>query len=314
MVAPERATRLELAVPDALDGERVDRVIAMIGDVSRREALELVAAGSVWVDGIPPQKPSERLRAGATIVIELPERVDELVPAPDIEVPVVHADDQVLVVDKPAGLVVHPGSGVRSGTMIQALLAQFPDLAAAGGPPDRPGIVHRLDRGTSGLLMVARTEAAREALSAQLAARTVDRRYLALVWGRVESAEGLIDAPLGRSPREPTRRAVIAGGRPARTRYQVLDRCDDPGVTLLSCTLETGRTHQIRAHVEAIGHPVVADHRYAIRKESLGLSRPFLHAAELGFEHPATGERLSFRSELPDELAGLLERLGLSPR
>ncbi len=305
-------TRLEVSVPEALDGERIDRVVSMLADVSRREALDLVGEGRVSVDGRPPGKPSERLAAGATIVVLLPEKDDVLAPAPDIDVPVVYADEHVLVVDKPAELVVHPGSGVADGTLVQALLAVYPDIASAGGESDRPGIVHRLDRGTSGLLMVARTNEARLSLSAQLAERTVLRRYLTLVWGNLTSNEGLIDAPLGRSPRDATRRAVVVGGRPARTRYRVIDRADDPGVSMLVCRLETGRTHQIRAHLEAIGHPVVADVRYAPRQPMLGLERPFLHAAELGFDHPVTGESMRFTSPLPPALSDLARSVGLT--
>ncbi len=305
-------TRLEVSVPEALDGERVDRVVSMLADVSRREALDLIANCRVTIDGQTPGKPSDRLVAGVELVVFLPERDDILAPAPDIEVPVVYVDQHVIVVDKPAELVVHPGSGIAEGTLIQALLARYPDIAGAGGEPERPGIVHRLDRGTSGLLMVARTDQARLALSAQLAERSVLRRYLTLVWGNLESNEGLIDAPLGRSPRDATRRAVVVGGRPARTRYRVLGRHDDPALTLLVCRLETGRTHQIRAHLEAIDHPVVGDLRYAPRQPMLGLKRPFLHAAQLGFEHPVTGEPLRFASPLPPALAELADSLGLT--
>ncbi len=304
-------TRLEVSVPDALDGERVDRVVSMVADVSRREALELIVNRRVTVGGQVPGKPSDRIVAGALLVVMVPERPDVLAPAPEIDVPVVYVDDHVIVVDKPAELVVHPGSGVPDGTLIQALLAVYPDLANAGGDADRPGIVHRLDRGTSGLLMVARTNEARQSLSAQLAERSVVRRYLALVWDRLASNEGLIDAPLGRSPRDATRRAVVAGGRPARTRYRVLGRNDDPALTMLVCRLETGRTHQIRAHLEAIGHPVVGDLRYAPRQPMMGLRRLFLHAAELGFEHPVTGESMRFNAPLPDALAELAQSLRL---
>lgn len=303
--------RVEVSVPEALAGERVDRVVSMVADLSRKEALELIAGGGVTVDGQIPVKPSERMEFGAVIGIDVPERAPLLAPAPDIEVPIVYVDEHVIVVDKPAGLVVHPGAGLTEGTMIQALLAVYPDLADAGGEAERPGVVHRLDRGTSGLLMVARTHEVRLDLSAQLAKRTVVRRYLALVWGTFESTSGLIDAPLGRSPRDPTRRAVVANGRPARTRYEVLARVDEPDVTLLSCRLETGRTHQIRAHLDAIDHPVVADHRYAPRRQALGLRRPFLHAAELGFDHPVTGEHHRFTSSLPSDLSRFLVSIGI---
>ncbi|MEZ5228008.1 MAG: pseudouridine synthase [Acidimicrobiales bacterium] len=182
-MADDSERRLDVCVPEALGGERVDRVVAMLADVSRREAQALISEDRVTVDGRPPAKPSDRLEVGAALVVVVPHRTDVLSPAPDVDVPVVYVDDHLLVVDKPAALVVHPGSGVSDGTMIQALLAVYPDIVDAGGEAERPGIVHRLDRGTSGLLMVARTEVARVSLSGQLADRSVLRRYLTLVWG-----------------------------------------------------------------------------------------------------------------------------------
>jgi 23S rRNA pseudouridine1911/1915/1917 synthase len=219
-----------------------------------------------------------------------------------VDVPVVAADEAVIVVDKPAGLVVHPGAGHRGGTMVHGLLARFPELAGVG-QPDRPGIVHRLDAGTSGLLMVARTPAAYDSLVAQLAARTVERRYLACVWGAVASDSGVVDAPIGRSGTDPTAMAVVAEGRPARTGYEVLARFDHPVVaTLLECRLETGRTHQARVHLAAIGHPLVGDARYGGQRASLPADRPFLHAHRLGFDHPVSGRRCRYESPLPPDL------------
>ncbi len=309
--SPGEFETIDISVPEALEGERVDRVVSMVADVSRRDAAALIADGSVTVDGMAPTKPSERLAVGSALIVVKPAVSEALVPAPDVDVPIVYLDDHLLVVDKPAALVVHPGAGVEYGTMIQALLARFPDLVDAGGDPDRPGIVHRLDRGTSGLLVVARRDDIRRALSEQLSRRTVSRTYLALVAGTVGSSEGLIDAPLGRSAREPTKRAVIVGGRAARTRYRVLGRVAEPEVTLLECRLETGRTHQIRAHLEAIDHPVIGDRRYGVGQPTLGLARPFLHAARLGFDHPATGQPVTFDSRLPDDLIRVLDELGL---
>jgi 23S rRNA pseudouridine1911/1915/1917 synthase len=229
-------------------------------------------------------------------------------------VPVVWFDDHVVVVDKPAGLVVHPGAGHPNGTLVNGLLARFPDIASVDGPggeKDRPGIVHRLDKGTSGLLIVARTAAASAGLVAQLAARRVGREYLALVQGDVSSDAGLIDAPLGRADTDPTKIRVQAGGREARTRYLVEARYDAPlPSTLLRCRLETGRTHQIRVHLASIGHPVVGDDRYGGRRQGawkpLPAGRPFLHAAFLSFEHPVSHEELSFSSGLPDDLEHVL--------
>jgi 23S rRNA pseudouridine1911/1915/1917 synthase len=212
---------------------------------------------------------------------------------------------------------VHPGAGNQAGTLVHGLIARFPDLAELAGPADeqaRPGIVHRLDKGTSGLLMVARTQRARAALAAQLAARQVGREYRTLVVGSVAADGGLIDAPLGRATRDPTRFRVQAGGRPARTSYQVDARFERPVATsLLRCRLETGRTHQIRVHLASIGHPVVGDERYGRRGvdgwQPLPAGRPFLHAALLAFDHPASGRRLSFTSPLPDDLRRVVEEM-----
>lgn len=297
---------VEEEIPAALAGQRIDRVVSFMSDLSRREALELIAAGLVLVDGDEPDKPSVKVDVGATVKIDIPARDEELAADSSVEFAVVHHDDQVIVIDKPAHLVVHPGSGVTGKTLVNGLLARFPELVDVG-EPDRPGIVHRLDKGTSGLLMVARTSDAHRSLTTQLARRTVARRYRSLVLGAVEADSGLIDAPLGRSPRDPTRRAVVADGRPARTRYEVLARFSEPERSEIECRLETGRTHQIRAHLAAIGHPVVGDDRYGGADPELGLTRPFLHAAHLGFEHPKTGADLSFDSELPTDLAVALD-------
>lgn len=308
-------------IPATLAGQRVDRVVAMVADVSRAAATELVATGRVLVDGVVPAKGSERLTEDQTIDIHLIEAADGVEPDPATEVPLVHVDDEVIVVDKPAGMIVHPGAGVSSGTMVQGLLARFPEIADVGDDPKRPGILHRLDKGTSGLLLVGRTQAAFESLSVQLRRRTVLRRYRTLVWGNLETDRGMIDAPIGRSNRDPTRQAIIVAGRQARTHYEVLgrwrftERTDagavpaGPVVSELACRLETGRTHQIRVHLESIGHPVVADPRYGHRPRRLGLERPFLHAERLGFRHPSSGNELVFDSPLPPDLGDLLERL-----
>jgi 23S rRNA pseudouridine1911/1915/1917 synthase len=190
------------------------------------------------------------------------------------------------------------------------LLARFPDLRGVGDDPDRPGVVHRLDKGTSGLLLVARTPEAHSALVAALSAREVHRRYRTLVWGHVEAPRGLIDAPIGRSAREPTRMAVDERGREARTRYEVLERYHEPvEVTQLRCELETGRTHQIRVHLRSIGHPVVGDTRYDGARQSFPMARPFLHAEHLELAHPVTAEPLAFDAPLPDDLRAALAEL-----
>ncbi|MGH9067981.1 MAG: RluA family pseudouridine synthase [Acidimicrobiales bacterium] len=316
---------MRVEVPAAFAGERVDRVVATLTELARSEVATLVATGQVRLDGSVVGTRSRRVGEGQLLEVEIPPPpAVGLVPDPDVVVRVVHAHGAVVVVDKPAGLVVHPGAGHQSGTLAHGLLARFPELAGVGDP-ERPGIVHRLDRLTSGLLAVARTPEALVALGAQLADRTMGRRYLALVRGRVEAETGVVDAPVGRSARDPTRMTVTAEGRPARTGYEVRARFDDPvTVTLVECRLETGRTHQVRVHLAAIGHPVVGDVRYGGNRgqrggrrsgdwaalAALDPMRPFLHAHALAFDHPVTGERTELTSALPPELAALLADLG----
>jgi 23S rRNA pseudouridine1911/1915/1917 synthase len=294
-------------VPAALAGERVDRAVALLTGWPRADVQALMERDAVLVDGRPVNK-SHRLVSNALVeVLGTPAVARPPGPEP-IAVTVVYEDADVIVVDKPAGLVVHPGAGNVSGTLVNGLLARYPDLASVGDTM-RPGIVHRLDRDTSGLLVVARTEAAYQSLVEQLGTRSVEREYLALVWGHPKSARGLIDAPIGRSEARRTRMAVRDEGRPARTRYEVTARYESPVCALLTCHLETGRTHQIRVHLAAIKHPVVGDGTYGGRRDALVLDRPFLHAAALAFDHPRTGERVSFASPLPSDLRAVLDGL-----
>lgn len=298
-------------LPAALEGERIDRVVAMLTDVSRSEATRLIAEGQVRVDGDVATRGADRVHAGAQLEIEVAEQVEAQLPQADVgvELPVVHEDEHVVVIDKPAGLVVHPGAGHDGATLVNGLLARYPEIAEVGDPA-RPGIVHRLDQGTSGLLMVARSDLAYDDLVEQLAERTVERQYRTLVWGHLESPRGVVDAPIGRSPKHPTKMAVTERGKPARTRYEVIRPFERPvEVTELVCRLETGRTHQIRVHLSAIGHSVVGDDRYHGVRQSLPCPRPFLHAEELGFRHPSTGEHLRFRSPLPADLQAVLDQL-----
>lgn len=298
-------------IPESLAGERVDRVVAMLTGLPRSTVAELVTGGAVRLAGRPVTVRSQRVVAGSEVEVEVPEVADgTLLSGSAVPLDVVYADEHVVVLDKPPGLVVHPGAGNRSGTLVQGLLHHFPDLAGVGDPA-RPGIVHRLDKGTSGLLVVARSDLAYHALVAQLAARQVERRYLTLVGGVPEQGRGVVDAPVGRSQRAPTRMAVSSRGRTARTAYEVLRRFEDPvPAALLACTLETGRTHQIRVHLAAIGHPVVGDARYGDRHvQLLGAARPFLHAERLGFVHPATGKWLRFEAALPADLERILNSL-----
>lgn len=298
-------------VPRALAGQRLDRVVALVTGGSRSEAAALVDEGAVAVGGCPVTLRSHRVAEGDVVDIAAPARPAraDLVADAGVPVVVVHEDADLLVVDKPAGLVVHPGAGRASGTLVHGLLARYPEIRTVG-QPERPGIVHRLDRGTSGLMLVARSAAGYEGLVAALAGRAVDRRYRTLVWGAFDSPTGVVDAPIGRSPRVRTRMAVTARGRPARTGYEVVRTYHRPvEVTELVCRLETGRTHQIRVHLASIGHRVVGDARYGGERQSLPLARPFLHAEALGLRHPVTGEPLAFSSPLPPDLAGVLESL-----
>ncbi len=302
---------IDEVIPAALAGERLDRFVALVTESSRADAAALVTAGGASVDGAVVTSGKVRLQAGQRVVVDETLLPAELLPEPDpaVEFTIVHVDDDLVVIDKPAGLVVHPGAGNPAGTLVNGLLARFPDLAGVG-EAHRPGIVHRLDVGTSGLLVVARTAAAYHALVDALGRHLVERRYLALVWGHPANASGVIEAPIGRDHRDPMRMAVVVDGKPARTRYQVLSTYTEPAETsLLECRLETGRTHQIRVHLAAIGHPVVGDATYGGSRSAVTPPRPFLHAAALEFTHPATGERMSFTSPLPSDLAGVVEAL-----
>jgi 23S rRNA pseudouridine1911/1915/1917 synthase len=264
----------------------------------------------VRVDGAVVTVGRSLLREGSRLTVDVrPAGGDHVAPDAGVAFRVVHADEEFAVVDKPAGLVVHPGAGHQEGTLVGGLLARFPELAdlVTSGvcAADRPGIVHRLDKGTSGLLAVARTAPAYRALVGQLAARTMERRYLALVEGEVADERGEIDAPIGRSARTPTKMAVAAGGKPARTGYTVRERRPGPPpTTLVELALQSGRTHQIRVHMAAIGHPVVGDARYGTPDRRLGPGRFFLHAFRLGLTHPSSGERMEFSSPLPADLEG----------
>jgi 23S rRNA pseudouridine1911/1915/1917 synthase len=309
----------------ALDGLRVDRVVAMLTGLSRVQASELVAGSKVFVDGAPPGSRSQRLHLDEVLTIDweptTPFEREAPSPEPSVPLEIAFADDDLVVIDKLAGLVVHPGPGNPTGTLINGLLARFPELAEGDlGGPVRPGIVHRLDKGTSGLMVVARSERAYQRLKAQIAARLVERHYTALVSGTVANDSAMIDAPVGRSASDRTRMAVSWRGKPAQTTYQVLARFPDPSpTTLLDARLQTGRTHQIRVHLAAVGHPVIGDPKYA-RSTSTeagrqarrtltklpSLRRQFLHAHLLAFDHPITAEHLEFRSPLPADLASVL--------
>ncbi len=285
----------------APEAERLDRAVAARPEVGSRALAErLIAVGAVLVAGEPRQK-SHRLEGGEEVVVELPAEAGPI-EAESMDLDVAWEDEHLLVVDKPAGVVVHPGVGHTSGTLVHGLI----EHDAAGGDADRPGIVHRLDRDTSGLLVVARSDEAHARLQEAIRRREVERRYLALVRGAPRSQTGRIEAPIGRDRVDRTRHSLdTPTPREAVTRFEVLERLG--ARALLEVTLETGRTHQIRVHLEAIELPVCGDPVYGVAGD-LGLERQFLHAAKLGFDHPFTGERVEVESPLPDDLAAALQR------
>jgi len=295
---------LRFSVAEADAGERLDKALAARHEIGTRSLAErLLSDGAVRVDGEVKPK-SHRLDEGAVVEVELPEKADLVALAAEpVTVSLRYEDEHLVVLDKPAGLVTHPGAGERTGTLAGQLLT----LGAAGGPdPARPGIVHRLDRDTSGLLVVARSEEVHAALQEAIRRREVVRRYLALVRGRPRSRAGRIDAPIGRDRRAPTRHSLDTDQpREAVTHFEVRELLAEHA--LLDVRLETGRTHQIRVHLAAIDLHVSGDRQYGV-KGDLGLERQFLHAYRLQFTHPVTGEEIDVTSPLPDELEAALQR------
>jgi 23S rRNA pseudouridine1911/1915/1917 synthase len=294
-------------------GERLDRwLAARVPDVSRSRLQSLIEEGHVRVDGTA-RKRAYRLQAGETVEVDVPPRTpDDLRPEP-IALAIVHEDDDVLVVDKPAGMVVHPGAGHAESTLAAAALAHAPSIAVVGGR-HRPGIVHRLDKDTSGLLVIAKTARAYESLTRQLAERTVSRRYVAVVHGRTRAQSGTVAAPLGRDPHHRQRMAVRPEGKGKRavTHWRSMEKFGH--FTVLDVRLETGRTHQIRVHLASLGHPIVGDRTYGPRQRPpvpfTGLA---LHAAELSFVHPATHAVQRFAASLPQRMEDLLCHLRNTP-
>jgi len=296
-------TRYEFIVTAADNGGRLDVVLGRRAELgSRSRVVELIRSGFVSVDGVPRAK-SHLVTEGQVLVVEVPEESrPDLVPE-ELGVPVVFEDRWLLVADKPAGMAVHPSVGHASGTLVHALLAH----GLAGGEEFRPGVVHRLDKDTSGLLVVAKSAEVHRRLVEMMRERAVDRRYLALVHGVLAADSGTIEAPMGRDPVR--RKAMAIGGsaaREARTHFQVVERL--PGFSLVEVRLDTGRTHQIRVHFQGIGHAVAGDPTYGGRDE-LGIGRQFLHSARLAFVHPMTGEGLDLQSPLPPDLAVVLASL-----
>jgi len=303
----QEAIRLVLEISEREHGERLDKLIASrVTGMSRSFVQQLMKRGEILVNG-QPCKPAQRVRFGDRLEVYLP----PVEPPSDLEpeylpIPVIYEDDDIIVFDKPPGIVTHPAPGHERGTLVNALKAIRPDLQVQ--PSHRPGIVHRLDKDTSGLLVVAKTEPARLALLEQWQSRSVVKRYTALVHGVVEPDSGTIDAPISRDPRDRTKMAVVAWGRPAITHFRVLERFSC--ATLLDVTIETGRTHQIRVHCAFIGHPVVGDQQYGgNRSFCVPVPRQFLHARYLRFRHPTAGQVIELETPLPWDLRAVLERL-----
>jgi 23S rRNA pseudouridine1911/1915/1917 synthase len=315
-------------------GQRLDRVLAArIEDFSRSRLKALILDGGVAIDGRTIRDPEYRVNAGQTAAVHVPQPTPAKPAAETIPLAIVYEDDDVIVIDKPRGLVVHPAAGNWTGTLVNALIAHCGASLSGIGGEKRPGIVHRLDKDTTGLMVVAKNDRAHRKLAAQFAEHGRDDRlqrgYLAFVWGAPDRPKGTIEAPIDRHPHARDKRAVRAGGREAVTHWEVLERYAGtdgrPVASLLVCRLDTGRTHQIRVHLAHIGHPLLGDDTYgpgfktkaahlapAAREALAALGRQALHAYLLGFEHPTTGESLAFRSELPGELGRLRDALAIA--
>jgi 23S rRNA pseudouridine1911/1915/1917 synthase len=321
---PEPSDLREAIAPAEAAGTRADRFLAgALEGLSRSRVKALIEAGLVTRDGAPLTDPSEAVRAGARYVARIPPATPATPAAQAIPLTILFEDRDLIVLDKPAGLVVHPAPGNQDGTLVNAVLAHAGEELSGIGGEARPGIVHRLDKDTSGVMVVAKTERAHTALSAAFASRDLDREYLALVWGLPATRAGEVEAPIGRHPMDRKRMAVVAlkggrGGKPALTRWTV-ERGYGTAAALLRCRLATGRTHQIRVHLAHIGHPIVGDPVYLrrtpatakllpepVRDALLAFPRQALHAETLGFRHPVTGQALSFRSPPPPDMTALL--------
>jgi len=297
--------QIELAVPEALAGSRLDKVVADLLGLRRAAAATLLAS-DVTVDGRPASA-SDRVHAGQSIMCREPGEAETLTPEP-VDFGILFEDAAVIVVDKPPGLVVHPGTARASGTLAAGLIHRYPELVGVGAE-GRWGLVHRLDKDTSGALLVARTGESYDSLTSQLRSRDIVRIYTTLVEGEMAAPTGAIEAPIGRDPNRPTRKTVTHGGRHARTHFELMEHYEDVDLSLLSVRLETGRTHQIRVHMTSIGHPVVGDWDYGALRRDLEPPRVFLHARSLVFTHPISGDAVNVESPLPADLSAFLQEL-----
>ena len=296
----------ELTAATEHAGVRLDAFLSADGALTRSQAARLIAEGRVRVNGKPAAK-SARLSGGETVTVDVPQLRETALPPQDIPLDVVYEDDDVIVVNKPTGLVVLPAPGHPDGTLVNALLHHCGDSLSGIGGEKRPGIVHRIDRDTSGLIIAAKNDAAHLALSAQLKDHSLSRTYECLVTGNMKQDSGTVDAPIGRSSADRKKMAVVPTGRRAVTHWEVVARY--PGVTHLRCRLETGRTHQIRVHMAYIGHPILGDTVYGAKKPVPGLTGQCLHAAGLRFVHPRTGEPVELHCPLPPEFTAMLQKL-----
>ena len=296
----------ELTAATEHAGVRLDAFLSADGALTRSQAARLIAEGRVRVNGKPAAK-SARLSGGETVTVDVPQLRETALPPQNIPLDVVYEDDDVIVVNKPTGLVVHPAPGHPDSTLVNALLHHCGDRLSGIGGEKRPGIVHRIDRDTSGLIIAAKNDAAHLALSAQLKDHSLSRTYECLVTGNMKQDSGTVDAPIGRSSADRKKMAVVPTGRRAVTHWEVIARY--PGVTHLRCRLETGRTHQIRVHMAYIGHPILGDTVYGAKKPVPGLTGQCLHATGLRFVHPRTGEPVELHCPLPPEFTAMLQKL-----
>jgi 23S rRNA pseudouridine1911/1915/1917 synthase len=309
--------RVAIVPPDS-DGERLDRTLsALFPDHSRSALSRLIEQGHVRIDTNEATKTSLRVSGGQQVEIEFPSPAPSSVSSEDLPLTILYEDADLAVIDKPAGLVVHPSAGHESGTLVNAILFHVKDLSGVGGEI-RPGIVHRLDKETSGVLVIAKNDHAHRTLAEQWNTERIRKEYLALVYGTPDPPRGSVNAPIGRDPRDRKRMAVVRGGRHAITDYEVVERLRH--VSLLRCRLRTGRTHQIRVHMKHIGHPIVGDPVYSgpqwrgipdkkLQKALGSMKRQALHAARITLPHPTTGEVMTFESSMPGDLAELVEAL-----